>query len=570
MKENRILRQIFSLCFLCSLFFAFQSCDTSKEGKQGKIIGIHILNYTSDSLLNVLGKQLPEISAMGINTIFLEVDYSFEFQSHPELRQGKSFITKKGAEKFTVIAKSNNITIIPQFQSLGHQSWADKTFPLLTVYPELDLTPNFFEDNKNIYCREWDPLNPKVNKIIFPMIDEIVEAFDSKGIHIGLDEVFLIDSVQAATYGLQPSSVFAMVVNQFHDYFTKEKGLELYIWADRLINGEKIKYGVWESSLNNTWQALDSIPNDVILADWHYTDRKSYESVDYFIDKGFRVLPASYNNLPALESFIKYTYALEHDNMLGHMFTTWHRVKNVPDYPPVVRGIEVINSKMYHNVEFTSVAGEEHIEIRLNSKISDIRYSIDSETDASPAFGSEYKNPIIITESAIVLAQPFKGGNAVGDVISAKYLFHKGLAKEISVRSQPSNKYETNKGIELLVDGRLGSRLYDGNWAAFDTNFEATIDLGKPEAFSKVIVRTYFDPDQWILAPKETIILASENGVIFEELHSKLDRKTEGNVNIDTYKTYLTGARYVRVICIQDQMPNKEDAWLFIDEVIIE
>jgi len=48
-----------------------------------KWISIHLLNYTSDSLLIELGKNIPGLAEKGINLIFLEVDYSFEFQSHP-------------------------------------------------------------------------------------------------------------------------------------------------------------------------------------------------------------------------------------------------------------------------------------------------------------------------------------------------------------------------------------------------------------------------------------------------------------------------------------------------------
>jgi len=36
---------------------------------------------------------------MGINKIILEIDYNFEFKSHPELRQSDSTLTKKGRKE---------------------------------------------------------------------------------------------------------------------------------------------------------------------------------------------------------------------------------------------------------------------------------------------------------------------------------------------------------------------------------------------------------------------------------------------------------------------------------------
>ena len=60
---------------------------------------MHVISYASDSALDRLGSQLPELSKLGINCLILEVNYSFEFRSHPELRQGDRQITKAGVQK---------------------------------------------------------------------------------------------------------------------------------------------------------------------------------------------------------------------------------------------------------------------------------------------------------------------------------------------------------------------------------------------------------------------------------------------------------------------------------------
>jgi len=72
--------------------------------------------------------------------LVLEVDYGFEFRSHPELRIADKVITRSGARRFVAACRKRSIKVIPQFQSFGHQSWAKDTWPLLTKYPELDLT----------------------------------------------------------------------------------------------------------------------------------------------------------------------------------------------------------------------------------------------------------------------------------------------------------------------------------------------------------------------------------------------------------------------------------------------
>jgi hypothetical protein len=111
---------------------------------------LHLINQGSDERLQQLERQLPELAKLGINCLILEMNYSFNFQSHPELRQGGRPITKEGASHFAKSCRQNGIELVPQFQCLGHQSWSKNTGPLLTKYPELDLTPGAFPNNQAI------------------------------------------------------------------------------------------------------------------------------------------------------------------------------------------------------------------------------------------------------------------------------------------------------------------------------------------------------------------------------------------------------------------------------------
>ena len=107
--------------------------------------GIHLgINGASiDRLTEAAGTILPEL---GINVLVVEVDYSFEYQSHPELRSGNP-VTREQAQRLVSVCREHGIRVIPQFQSLGHQSWAKKTHPLLVQYPEFDETPEIPLDN---------------------------------------------------------------------------------------------------------------------------------------------------------------------------------------------------------------------------------------------------------------------------------------------------------------------------------------------------------------------------------------------------------------------------------------
>ena len=302
------------------------------------------LGGQNDRHLEVLGKQIPTFAEMGINVIILEVNYGFNFESHPELRSSKTPITIQGAEKLVTICRKHGVRFIPQFQCLGHQSWEANTGKLLTVYPEFDITPGAFPGNEGIYCREWDPLNPKVNEIVFKLMDELIDAFEAKEFHVGLDEVFLLGNEHSpSTKGKDPAKLFAKAVNDYHDHIVKKRGLQMLMWGDRLIDGTKMRYGRWESSRNGTAAAVDMIPKDIIICDWHYNKRREYPSIPMFIEKGFRVLPASWNRVGATEVLIRYGRQQKHPNMLGHLFTTWGvNRRDLLTFEPMLKGLEIL------------------------------------------------------------------------------------------------------------------------------------------------------------------------------------------------------------------------------------
>lgn len=302
----------------------------------GRWVAVHLLHYESDAALEALEPQLPQLAALGVNVLVLEVDYAFEFRSHPELRLSAQPITHVGARRLVAACRRHGISVIPQFQSLGHQSWAKDIWPLLVKYPELDATPGAFPGNEGIYCREWDPMNPRVNPIVFALIDEIIDAFDADALHVGMDEVFLIgNDASPSTRGRDPAEVFAKVVNEMHGHIVKTRGRTMLMWGDRLIDAARYDYGEWEASRNSTWPAIDRIPRDIIVCDWHYELRGSYPSLRMFLDEGFRVLAASYKDVDAGRALIEQSLALEGSRMLGHLFTTWSNAGEVTEWPPI-------------------------------------------------------------------------------------------------------------------------------------------------------------------------------------------------------------------------------------------
>jgi hypothetical protein len=308
-------------------------------------IALHLLHFQNDADLETIEAQLPDLAARGVNVLVLEVDYGFEFQSHPELRIAEKVMTRAGAKRFVQACRKHGIKVIPQFQSFGHQSWAKDTWTLLTRYPELDSTPGAFPNNEGIYCREWDPMNPRVYEIVYALIDEIIDAFEAEALHVGMDEIFLIGHEKSpSTRGKDPAEVYAKAVNDMYAHIVKKRGLEMIMWGDRLIDAERYDYGEWESSKNNTWPAIYMIPKDIIIADWHYEKRDSYPSLQMFLDKGFRVLPTSWKDVEASRVYIEYANGLAHPRLLGHLFTSWEKTPRLAEWPPLAANSRLVKA----------------------------------------------------------------------------------------------------------------------------------------------------------------------------------------------------------------------------------
>lgn len=299
--------------------------------------GVH-LSAWSDQELRSLQSQIPALVKQGVNALVLEVDYSFQFKSRPEMYKANG-ISKEGARAFTKACHEVGVRVIPQVNCLGHQSWAENTAELLTVHPELDETPGQYPKNKDIYCRSWCPQHPDLEKIVYPMLDEIALAFDADGFHVGMDEVFLIGSdFCPRCKGKDRADLFANQVNSLHKHLTKGRHLELFIWADRFLDGKATGYGEWEASTNDTWKALDKVPKDIVLCDWHYEKRADYPSLKLFTDKGFRVWPSSWKDAKAAVAFGTQAKGMSHPKVLGQLVTTWGAVKTeaLPTWPGFV------------------------------------------------------------------------------------------------------------------------------------------------------------------------------------------------------------------------------------------
>ena len=315
-----------SLSLVCIILFVV-SGGYAEDSKLFPVRGIHFTSVGKNNL-DLCNKFIrEELPKQGVNVMVLEIDYDFQFKSHPELASTNA-LSIEDVKSIVSACKDAKVRLIPQFNCLGHQSWDKHTFPLLTKYPEFDETPGMYPQNKDIYCRSYCPLHPKVHEVIFAMIDELLEAFEADAMHVGMDEVFLLgeDSCPRCQ-GKDKAELFAQEVNTLYNHLVKSNK-QLWMWSDRYLNGKITGLGEWEASFNKTERAIDLVPKDIVMCDWHYEFASS--SSIYFAMKGFPVLSCPWRKTEvALNQFELLKLVRANDDkkvanrLQGMLHTTW-------------------------------------------------------------------------------------------------------------------------------------------------------------------------------------------------------------------------------------------------------
>jgi hypothetical protein len=283
-----------------------------------------------------------ELAPRKVNVLIVRVDSNYQFNSHPELRDSIA-LSKADVKKMVQVCKKHNIRLIPQINLLGHQSWAGNIGNLLEVYPQFDETPHVKMPEKyswpnadGLYCKSYCPLHPEVHKIVFDLMDEICDVFETNAFHAGMDEVFYLgDDKCPRCSGRDKAELFAGEVRVLRDHLA-QKNRQLWIWGDRLIDGKLTGLGMWEASMNNTHRAIDMIPKDVMINDWHY-ERPDKTAV-LFAMKGLQVVTCPWRNPPNavvqlndMLNFRQTATRATKENYQGMMQTVWSDARSFMD-----------------------------------------------------------------------------------------------------------------------------------------------------------------------------------------------------------------------------------------------
>lgn len=272
------------------------------------------------------------------NQVFLEFAGGMRFDRHPEIseawlkgnraaREGKQPAFPHGSmnaggellEKDEVRALAEDVRemgleLIPEVQSLSHVQYITWAHPEIAEREEgaHAVSDTRAEDARpaDFYAHCYCPSNPESLRIIFDIIDEIVEVTrPARFVHMGHDEVYQI-GVCPVCKGQDPARLYARHVTRVHDYLAK-KGLKMMIWADMLQPTERYL----------TYPAREMIPKDILLLDFIWYFHFDLDMEDHLLPYGFSVLMGNLYS----SHYPRYSARADKKNMLGGEVSTWCR-----------------------------------------------------------------------------------------------------------------------------------------------------------------------------------------------------------------------------------------------------
>ena len=318
--------------------------------------GIHLCIFPETPLWDI-EKKLRLAAYHKFNYAVIEAWGVFPFRSHPEFCWAEKKKDRSEFKRLIRLGKELGITLIPQYNLLGHAASARH---ITGKHAVLDLHPELlplFEPNGWSWCIS----NPETRRILTDLVLELYEFFEKPPyFHIGCDEAHSL----ATCYECRKRDLKELLLDHilwFHGLL-KKHGSRTIMWHDMLLdkNDKRWKNCIANGKLGNFCQEL---PRDIIIADWQYDrprpdadSEPKWETAKFFKKQKFDVLMCPWLDRRDLESIGK-TILSEH--LAGMLETTWNKSDHVCEIFAVAA--ESAWNPLVHPIPATPLTIAEHM-----------------------------------------------------------------------------------------------------------------------------------------------------------------------------------------------------------------
>jgi len=266
-------------------------------------------SYQQLSQIAIVRDLIGVAEMLHFNTIFLQVNNATIFDSLPELaRPGAT--PKDTLRDVVQYARELGMEVIPLVSLFSRQASL-----LCAMQSPLCL------DNDT-----YNPDNPKVYDKLFGILDEVIEIFEPKYMHVGHDEIMPLANMPAE----EARRLFLKDVLLIHDYL-QNKDVQMMMWADMVLYSQQFRgQDNCRGRIADLYTVIDSLPRDIIFVDAHYKQRSpEYQTIDYLVSKGFQVAGCVAGDTTIINNFSKYA-ARSESGVLGMILPFWDCFKYGP------------------------------------------------------------------------------------------------------------------------------------------------------------------------------------------------------------------------------------------------
>lgn len=229
------------------------------------------------------------------------------------------------------------------------------------------------------------------------------------------------------------------------------------------------------------------------------------------------------------------------------------------------------------NVTYTGFSEDPSVEIIGNPEAK-IYYSLDGSLPNDKA--SFYQGIFKVKESAMLTCIAYENGKNPSEILSQKVYVYDQV-KSISLSQVPSERYAANGEVSLM-DNQFGTvNTTDGKWLGFEgTDVEIQIDLGKKKKINQITISTLLAQKSWVFSPEAIEYSISSDASHYTQIGDLPIDADQANDIVKTiaFEKSFNGIKTQHLkIKIKNigQCPDWHlgaggNAWLFVDEVIIE
>ena len=528
------------------------------------------------------------------------------------------FYTQKEMRDIVKYAAERNINIVPEIEMPAHSAAAIASYPELAC-PVVDKFVGVFpgiggKDASIILCGG----NEDTYTFLQNVLDEVMDIFPSKTIHLGGDEANKavwekcplcnekIENEHLHGYeGLQ-----AYLMDRINRYVQSkgrvaagwdevthgnpQEDITIYAWRgdggvavrDSREHGRKFIMTPAKSTYLIRYQGpqwfepftyfgnitlKDTYMFDPVGKDWDDNLRANLQGIQGSLWSEFCKTPADmqYQVFPRLIAIADAAWRPEGT-------ADWAAFLPALDqYTMTLDERGVTYARSMYNLDHKITGNGEGVDVTISCIRPDVQvmYSL---TDSTFADARPMPEKLTVNGPVTVYAATFKDGKQMGRTLTLPVNFNKATGKRVIAP-------QCNNGIAYtLTNGlRASDRNSDFEWAGFhNAPAEFVIDLGSVQPVSDIKLGALTHADICIAAPREVYVYTSNDGNAFtfqkkvEMPMSDVYHDKAKIIDIDC-GGFNTDARYVKFVavnpgCIPDGYPREgTPTWMYFDEVSI-